>query len=290
MTSPGTSKRTLLRRVVVKAARGDAFFLAGAVSFNVLLAALPFLFLLLALAGFLLPLVEDPRSVLIHFFLDAVPSTDSQSGQVEFADRVVEGLIRDRTGASVLGMILFVWFSTRLVGAIRTVLRRVFEVEASKGIIYGKLFDSGVVIVATALVTVNLAVTVFVRTWGTERVARLGLDANALSLFEMFLVRATGFLAIWVFGLLVYRFLADGRVRWRTAIIAATTMAVLHEGLKFAFGWYVTSVASYSSVYGNLANLAVLLFWVYYTSAAFVLSGVFAHVWCGTEPKIEATA
>ena len=58
--------------------------------------------------------------------------------------------------------------------------------------------------------------------------------------------------------------------------MAATLMALAHETLKYAFGWYITSVAQYRSVYGNLANLAVLLFWVYYTAIAFVGSGLLA--------------
>ena len=277
MSPDRRSIRRVFKRTIVRAARVNAFFLAGAVSFNVLLAALPFLFLLAGLAGFLLPLVEDPRGALLGFLLDAVPATTPDSGPAELVDRVVGGLIRDRAGVSLLGSILFIWFSTRLVGAIRTVLRQVFQTESSKGIIHGKLFDAGVVVVGTVLIVINLAVTVFLRAWGSEGMSRLGLAGDALSLLELLLVRATGFLAIWTLCLLVYRFLADERVSWRTAMVAATTMALLHEGLKYAFGWYVTSVASYGSVYGNLANMAVLLFWVYYTSSAFVLSGVFAH-------------
>ena len=91
------------------------------------------------------------------------------------------------------------------------------------------------------------------------------------------MVQATGLVAIWTVLLLVYRFLADDRISWRMALLAATIMAVLHEALKFAFGWYATAIAQYDSVYGNLANLAALSFWVYYTSAAFIFSGLLAH-------------
>jgi uncharacterized BrkB/YihY/UPF0761 family membrane protein len=48
--------------------------------------------------------------------------------------------------------------------------------------------------------------------------------------------------------------------------------------LKLGFSWYVTSVADYSTTYGNLATLAVLFFWVYYTSIAFILAGEIGQV------------
>ena len=45
------------------------------------------------------------------------------------------------------------------------------------------------------------------------------------------------------------------------------------------FGRYVTSVADYRSAYGNLATIVVLLFWIYYGSVVFVLSGEVAQVY-----------
>ena len=48
---------------------------------------------------------------------------------------------------------------------------------------------------------------------------------------------------------------------------------------RAGFGWYVTSVADYRSAYGNLATIVVLLFWIYYGSVVFVLSGEVAQVY-----------
>jgi len=63
-----------------------------------------------------------------------------------------------------------------------------------------------------------------------------------------------------------------------TAVIAATFAAVGHEGLKFAFSWYATEVASYDSAFGNLATVVVLVFWIYYGALVFILGGEVAQV------------
>jgi uncharacterized BrkB/YihY/UPF0761 family membrane protein len=65
----------------------------------------------------------------------------------------------------------------------------------------------------------------------------------------------------------------------RGVFVAATVMAVSYELMKWGFGWYVTSVADYRSAYGNLATIVVLLFWIYYGSVVFVLSGEVAQVY-----------
>ncbi len=274
-----------MARAAARAEQINLFFLAGAISFNVVLTAVPFAFLLLGVVGFLLPLVEDPAGLVLRLLRAAVNTTTGNWGSGELVDDVLDGLIRDRAGVSALGTVLFLWFLTRLVGTLRTVLRQVFEITPSKGVIHGKLFDLAAVFLGTMLVTLNLGATVFVRAWGSGWLGRTGLRGDALSLLQSALVQTTGLVAIWIVLVLVYRFLADDKISWRMAALAATIMAVLHEGLKYAFGWYVTGLAQYDSVYGNLANLAVLFFWVYYTSSAFVFGGLLAHSYLdpGTE-------
>ena len=284
----------MLARAAVRSERINLFFLAGAISFNVLLAAVPFALLLLGLVGFLLPLSSNPTELVMRLLRAAVTTTTGNWGSGPLLDNALDGLIRDRAGVSLLGSVLFLWFSTRLAGALRTVLRVTFSIAPTKGVIHGKLFDMGAVLVGTVLVTTNLSATVFLRAWGSDWLERTGLRGEALSALESALVHATGLVAIWIVLLMVYRFLADDRISWRMAALAATIMAVLHEALKFAFGWYATGVAQYDSVYGNLANLAVLFFWVYYTSAAFVFSGLLAHGYLTAlervrEPEEEAS-
>ena len=49
----------------------------------------------------------------------------------------------------LIGAVLFVWFSTRAFGALRTVLSQVFDVRGGPSILMGKLIDVKLVVVAT---------------------------------------------------------------------------------------------------------------------------------------------
>jgi membrane protein len=64
----------------------------------------------------------------------------------------------------------------------------------------------------------------------------------------------------------------------RTALVSATFTAVVFELMRGVFSWYVVSVANYSSTYGNLANVFVLVLWIYYSAVVFILGGEIAQV------------
>ncbi len=83
---------------------------------------------------------------------------------------------------------------------------------------------------------------------------------------------------IFVLFLLVYKFLPARRVPWRMALTAATFTAICWELLKLGFSVYLTRFADYSSVYGGLATLIIVVIWVYYLSVAFVLGAEVAQV------------
>jgi membrane protein len=114
-------------RVYQKAGQDDIFFLAGAIAFNILVAAVPFLLLLIAAFGFVLPfMVEDPEQAAVEYVVSFLPAARNI---IEFTRDEVNQIIAGRTPAGVIGLLLFVWFSTRLIGSLRSVLREVFDLQ-----------------------------------------------------------------------------------------------------------------------------------------------------------------
>jgi membrane protein len=59
-------------------------------------------------------------------------------------------------------------------------------------------------------------------------------------------------------------------VQWVT--FGSITVVASWVGTSLVFGWYLTSVAEYGSVFGALATIVVLLTYLYVASAA-VLTG-----------------
>ena len=251
-----------------KAGEDNILFLAGAISFNVLVAVVPLLVFAVGVSGIVLTSrFQDPSAVLLELLVENIPAIGGDIGLEAQLRESFGNIVGRRTGLTVIGAVLLVWFSTRLVGSLRTALREVFDIAQDRGIVGGVLFLG------------NIAVTTAVTAAQNYGVDVLGLEGRAVGFVERAVAFGLSFLTIWALFIGVYRFLPARWIPWRTALIAATFTAIFHELLKWGFGWYATNVANYQTTYGNLVTLAVLFLWIYYEAVVFILGGEVAQVW-----------
>ncbi len=272
--------RDFAARVISKADEDRIFLLAGAITFNVLVAFVPLLLLAAGIAGFVLSArVGDPAGLIVDLILDAVPAVGGEIDLVVGVRGFVETLLSERAGYSLVGAVVFIWLSTRLMGTLRSVLGDVFDISQDRGIVEGKLFDAGLVVLAGILVTVNLGMTVVLEAIRAFGVDLLGIQGAQAQLSRALLARLLAFGSVWALFLVLYRFAPARHPPWRTVLVSATFTAVVFEVTKLAFSWYVTSVADYSSTYGNLATVAVLFIWIHYGAIVFILGGEVGQVY-----------
>lgn len=266
---------TLARGVWRKGDDDHIFFLAGAISFDVLVAFIPLLLAVVGIAGTVLR-QQDIQDTLIRYLDQAIPAAVNLP-----YERVLNDLARKSTGILSVGTLFFLWIATRLVGTLRIVLREIFDMPLGRGTLAGKLFDIKMVFMAGTLFVVNFALTVGLRLGADAASRATGIQPSDVP----FLMQATrfwpqilAFVTLWIMFLLVYRYLPPRRIRWNTAAIAATFTAIVAELLKFGFTWYVQNVARFDEFWGNVATFVVLVLWIYYTSLVFIVGGEVAQV------------
>lgn len=221
----------------------------------------------------------DPATVVINALLDWIPAIGGSINLVQTLRQAIDGIVEGRTGFTALGAFLLIWFSTRLVGTLRAVLQEVFDVAQDRGIVGGKIFDIKAVVIGGALILVNLGITTEMESIYNFGVSALGVSGRTLTFVQLAWRLVASYLTAWILFLGMYRYTPARWVPWKTALVAATFTATLFEALKYAFSWYVTSVADYRSTYGNLIAIAILFFWIYYGSIVFILGGEVAQVW-----------
>ncbi len=279
-----SSRRARLRefwfRVYQKSAEDNVFFMAGAISYNVLIAVVPLFLLAVGLWGYVLRArYGEPSEAIVGLLQNYIPEMEGDIDPLAAIESVINQLVNSRAGYSVVGSLLFIWLSTRLVSTLRLALREVFDIADDRGVVRGKIFDLQVVVLGGVLLLSNVVITVVLQSlggWGTDL---LGIPEDFLGSTQRALATVLAFVSTWALFALVYWYGPARRIGWRTAWMAATVMAVTYEFMKWGFGWYATSVADYRSAYGNLATIVVLLFWIYYVSVVFVLSGEVAQVY-----------
>ena len=284
LVSFGWTLRDYAKRVWDNSGEDNVLFLAGGIAFNIMLAAVPFLLLLVTGVTYILP----------HIYTGTVNSTDAVQA---FFDRLlptheedpnsaIHQLVRDivqaRKGITIYSAIGFVWFSTRLFGSLRTVLADVFDIENERGIIQGKLFDIQITVLATLLFVASTAVTTYVSlatSRGMSALVALGLREDVMGSLEYWIGRGLAFSFIALMFFALYKYLPIRRVRAQTAWIAALFTSLAFEAARFAFSLYVRTFNPGSLYTGTLTAIVVVVVWFYYAALIFILGGEVAQVY-----------
>ena len=274
------SARDYAKRVWDNSGEDNVFFLASGVAFNILMAALPFILLLVSGIAHILNRTVDQSSAEVIVLLDRLLPQHAES-----PDNPVHALVADAVKVSgAVGLwsaFGFVWFSTRLFGSLRAVLAEVFDIEHERGIVQGKIFDMKITVVSTVLVTVYFLITAYLAvatTRGIALLSALGLRESVMGGLEYWLGRLLAFAFILAMFYGLYRYLPLRRVRYKTAMIAALFTSLMFEVARNLFTMYVARMNPNSIYTGTIAAIVIVVIWVYYAALIFVLGGEVAQV------------
>jgi membrane protein len=175
----------------------------------------------------------------------------------------------------------FVWFYTRLFGSVRSVLASIFDIEADRGIIAGKIFDIKVTIVATILLLGYVVLSAYLAlatTQGSTLLVELGLRRDVMGNVEYTIGRIIAFTSIAILFFSLYKFLPKRKIRWQMALVAATFSSVMFELAKGVFGFVIVSFSPQTMYTGTVAAAVITVIWVYYGALIFVLGGEVGQV------------
>lgn len=277
--------RDYVVRVFEKATDDNIFVLASGLTFSILIAAVPLLLIIVSLASLTLEAAASAAGIepieQLRRYLDVlVPVLGLGGGEAStnLPENLIARTVERGQTIGLISFVAFVWFSTRLFGSARAVLGEVFDLRQSRGAIQGKIFDAEMVLVSSVLVVVNVGITVVFNLVKARGFGLLGLSPAHVGVLERLFAQLTAFAFIFLLFLLLYKYLPARRVPWRIALAAAGFTAVCWEILKLGFAFYLTRIAVYTSIYGGLATLVVVVVWFYYVSAAFVLGAEVAQV------------
>jgi membrane protein len=267
-----------VRRVWDNSGEDNIFFLAGGISFNILLAIIPFLLLFATALTYLLnQSTQAATEEIVDLVTRFLPASTSES-----VTRPITSIIAARGAVSLYAAIGFIWFSTRLFGSLRSILNAIFDIEIDRGIIDGKLYDVKVTIVSSLLFVAYTALSAYIAiasSRGVSVLAALGLRQDVMGTVEYTLGRIIAFVFISALFFGLYKYLPYKKMRWQTAFVACAFTGVMFEIAKSVFAYYVTSFKPGSLYTGTIAALIIVVLWVYYASMVFILGGEVAQVY-----------
>jgi membrane protein len=280
--SVGAAAADFARRLYNKVGDDDLFFLAGGVAFSILLAGVPFFLLLVAGLGYILGQSPDVSTSTTAELLATFFPTQWGDG-ANILDPVLHDVVRTRGAAGLYGALAFLWFSTRLFGAMRSVLVHALDVPRGHSVVWGKLFDVGLTVVAAVVAVAWVAVSAYIAIARTESVAalsRIGLhNAQVMAPVSYFLGRLLAFALLAGLFFALYKILPNRKVRWEQALVGGVTSATLFEIARAVFSFF-TSKSNPATLYtGTLGAVIIAVFWVYYAAIVFVFGAEVSQVY-----------
>jgi membrane protein len=252
-------------------------FLASGLSFDLLLTAIPFIVLLLAVIGYLVAHQITSHQYSVHELLSRfIPTSPDGGAAVAFQaiERALVDVIKRRGRLTLFGLPLFLWFSTRFFDGLRVALNEVFDTDENRRWYVVKLLDILMVVVAGTFLAASGLLSAY-----EARFAAVVAPAFLMHWVWSLSVEIVAFaMGIGVFYV-VFKVLPSRRINWRTALVAATICSLGFEVAKRLYAIYLTKFVTLDRLTSdaNVAALLLFLLWIYYSAFLFLLGGEVAE-------------
>ncbi len=237
---------------------------AGSLTFTTLIALVPLVTVMLAVFT-AFPMFAGFESALQQYFLqNLVPDTIAKP--VMRALTQFAGKARSMGSA---GLVLLVVTALAMVLTLDRTLNAIWRVRkprhfAQRVLIYWAALTLGPLALGISLTLTSYAVS-------TSRGLVAGLPGGVALVLDVmqFLLLAAATAGL-------FHYVPNTAVRWRHAWAGAVFVAVAFELAKKGLAWYVESVPTYTTVYGALATLPILLLWIFLGWVIMLLGAVIA--------------
>lgn len=237
---------------------------SAAIAFNILLSAIPVLFLAFAAAGWIIGKSDLPFEQLTEILRNTFP----------YGARVLVPNLRRMVAAGsafgILGTVLLLLSSFSATDAVHTSLSVMLMRKRRKRIVRSLGFHVAFVI---ALIVLTAAAIVVPPLWEGLFYLTKGMSAQVNQAFQSILhmIADTILVGIMLLGsMLSYRYLAPVKVRMRNAFIGTVVFLALLQAIKFGFVFYIRKFSKLNVLYGSLFSIICFIISAYLFAAAYL--------------------
>jgi membrane protein len=226
---------------------------AGSLAFTTTLALVPMFTVGSILIGYV-PQVIEMKYALQEWILNTYLPGGINQPILRYIDQFSE----KAKGLTLFGLAGLFVTTVLTMAVIEKAFNHIWQIKAKRPF----LKRVAIYLSATVLGPLVLGIGIYLSGWLLS--ATQGLTEAVSIGFEVFALLIPLLLTISLFTL-VYKVLPFTLVAWRDALLGALLAAVVFELMKYGFGFFVTKVPFYKTVYGTFAIVPLALIWIYVT-------------------------
>ncbi len=235
--------------------------LSAAIAFYAILSLIPFLFLLVSAASLILESSDAAFLMAINFFNQVFP----KAGLEIF--REVQAISKRAGVLGWVGLFSMLWTASVIFSSLEYAMGVVFRVERRRSFVKSKLMAIAMVPASGAVFFLSLCVSAATKIMAHLQIPLWGVSlgdsrffAFLVGYFFPYLVLALAFTA-------VYKVIPNASIALRHAMAGGASCALLFEGTKHFFTWYIANSSKYGVIYGSLEAMVILVVWAFYSAS-----------------------
>lgn len=231
--------------------------MAASIAYYTFLSLFPLMLGLIALGGFFLT-SADMQAHVNKLIVDMLPVSG------ELVTKHIESLIKVRGAVGITSVIILLWSASKMMGALSRAVNRSLGINRPDFYYLSSLRYFAWTLIVTVFVFITMALSPVIEVLVELQLEIIGERWNEA--FNIISGRTVGLLQTGIITGSIYLFLPYERIKFRAIISGVIVATVLIEAGKSLFSLYVGVLSHYSSVFGSLFSIIVLMFWLYYTA------------------------
>ena len=257
--------------------RHHLFLFSGGLAFSLFVCIIPMTLIIFWLLGKFLNSVEVEMQ--INTLIDTViPYSEyANFAKAVIFDRVEE-VVEYRNIAGWIGIIGLFFAASGFASSLRTVLNRVYGREIDINMFLGKLRDFLVIIITVLVFLVLILILPMLDFFVSFAQSTPYLQIFNQPIFERVFTASFSFFLMFLIFAALYKFMPVVKIHKRSVAIGAMWASIFWVTAKVLFGIYLSNFTTFSRIYGAYALGIVVAFWIYYSSAVFILGAEIAKL------------
>ena len=250
---------------------------AAGIAYRVLFSLVPLTIVLVTIVGVVLQ-DDARRDQVVDEIVSHLPFTEEGTTNIEDA---ITRLASPTSAVGLISLVLFVWGSSGMMGAVRTGLEAALRVDplgrrpAARAKLVDLVLVAGAGVLLIAVIVLAILAQVVTRLVGGAAEA-VGLEGGLLP--EVLRI-AVPLVVATVVVMLLYRFVPARRLGFGDAVVGGVVTGLLLLAISAASAFVYDKVAGLSVIYGSITAVLVFLYSVYLYASALLFGAELAAAW-----------